>query len=237
MRALALCTLLGVASCSSSGWDGSVQSWGGMREVMRGGRTQARISLSAAARSSRTLAIGALEGLGGEVVMVRGEIWVADTSGGRLACGLAGVDDERRATLLVSADVPRWREIELREAVRDLDQLLGRVAQEHGLAGLRAWPFVVEGTTSRLDAHVLRGGCPFAGEVEPGREPIRRSFEDARARLVGFHAPGAAGELTHHGTSSHVHVVIAGSQPFVGHVDRVELAPGAVLSVPVLRGG
>jgi acetolactate decarboxylase len=125
-------------SCLS--WNGVVERHGSMREVMREGRTGARISLDAAARSSRTVAVGALAGLDGEIAIVDGEAWVARDVGGRIVTEIA-LDSGLAATLLASSDVPSWRRGEVERAIDDLDAFLAEVAASRGLAGHRAWPF------------------------------------------------------------------------------------------------
>jgi acetolactate decarboxylase len=230
MRSLVLVLVLASASCAR--WDGGIERHGSMGEVMRAGKTGPRISLDAAARSSRTVAIGALEGLDGEIAIVDGEVWVSRARAGK-AVSETVLNSGLSATLLASADVPSWRRTEIEREVAALDEYLAGMAEPCGLGPYSAWPFVIQGELLDLEAHVLRGACPSSGKVPKGKEPLRRSFERVRGRLVGFYAPDSAGDLTHHGVRSHVHVVIVGwDEPFVGHVDSVRIAPGATLRTP-----
>jgi alpha-acetolactate decarboxylase len=231
MRAPLLASwLLVLGSCAR--WDGTVERHGTMREVMREGKSGPRISLDAAMRSSRTVAIGALEGLDGEIAIVDGETWISRGRGAKVVSEPV-LNSGLSAALLASADVPSWRSTDVEREVSGLDDFLASVAAPCGLEPYSAWPFVIQGEFLDLEAHVLRGACPSAGDVPDGKEPARRSFERVRGRLVGFYAPDSAGELTHHGTRSHVHVVIVGwDDPFVGHVDSVRIAPGATLRTP-----
>lgn len=230
MRSLLPIVALAAVSCSR--WDGAIERHGSMRQVMREGSTGPRISLDAAARSSRTVAIGALERLDGEIAIVDGETWVSRARGGRVHSEPV-LNSGLSATLLASADVPSWRRTEVASDVASLDDFLASSAGPCGLEAYPAWPFVIQGELLDLEAHVLRGACPHAGEVPEGKEPARRRFERVRGRLVGFYAPDSGGELTHHGERSHVHVVIVGwDEPFVGHVDSVRVARGATLRTP-----
>ena len=52
------------------------------------------------------------------------------------------------------------------------------------------------------------------------------------ARLVGFFSREPSGALTPPGSRVHVHVVVAGAQPFVGHVDAVTIPPRTRILVP-----
>lgn len=219
-----------LAACATATWDGSVASWGTMREVMRDGRTEGRVELDAALRPA-SVGLGALEGLSGEIAVLGGEVWVARVADGRLECA-RGVRSGERATLLALSEVSDWEEVRVE---RDLapDELVELLAslETRSRAGA-PWPFVVEGELLGVEAHVLNGACPFAGEVEPGHEPLRRSLDRAAGKLVGFHAPGSAGVLVHHGQAIHAHVLLESPDVYVGHVDRAGVGAGARVLVP-----
>ncbi len=227
--------LLLATACGAPTWNGRVETWGTMREVMRDGATGGRVALGEVTRSSGAVGIGALEELTGEIALVNGTWWIARVDGDRLECA-QGMRRGDSATLLAVADVPRWWTVPIDRdiAAADLDALLARTARDMGL-WQTAWPFVIEGNLVGVEAHVLRGQCPFAGAVEPEHEPIRRTFASVRGRVVGFYAPNAAGELVHHGQASHVHVIIEAPELFVGHVDAAGVAAGALLLVPAQR--
>ena len=232
---LAVALLLFVSACSARGWDGRIETWGTMRAVMRDGATEGRVSLVDATRPAGTVGIGALEGLMGEIAAVDGVCWIARVDGDELASE-RGARAGDRATLLATSTVHRWRTIALDRdvAAGELDALLSAAARDAGLGG-RPWPFVIEGDFTHVAAHVLRGACPSAGIVDPQHEPIRRSFARVRGRLIGFFAPDSAGELVHHGQSSHVHLLVEEPDVFVGHVDAAGVAGGALLRVPAVE--
>jgi alpha-acetolactate decarboxylase len=205
-----------------------------MRDVMMDGHTQARVSLVDVARMSGTVGIGALEGLQGEIAIVDGVPWVARVEGDKLEC-TRGARSGDRATLLAISRVDRWKTIAIDRDLSpaELDALLASTQRDLGL-GQRPWPFLVEGDLADVQAHVLNGQCPYAGAVEAEHEPIRRTFESVRARLVGFYAPNSVGELVHHGQSTHMHVIVEEPEVFVGHVDSASVRGGAWLRVPAV---
>ena len=54
--------------------------------------------------------------------------------------------------------------------------------------------------------------------------------------LIGFYATGREGEMTHHGTRTHIHAVLVHKgRTITGHVERVSVAAGAALRVPDTR--
>jgi hypothetical protein len=231
---LAAAVLLSLRACSAPGWDGRVESWGTMSAVMRDGQTQARVSVLDVTRSPGTVGIGALAGLQGEIAVVDGVTWIARVDGDHIECS-RGTRSGDSATLLAISEVRRWKTIAIDRdlAAADLDAFLVQAQRDLGL-GQRPWPFVIEGDLFDVQAHVLNGQCPFAGPVDPEHEPIRRSFAQVHARLVGFYAPNAVGELVHHGQSTHVHVIVEEPEAFVGHVDTAGVRGGAWLLVPAV---
>jgi hypothetical protein len=80
--------------------------------------------------------------------------------------------------------------------------------------------------------HVLRGRCPYAEHDPAGAPPLRMKFARASGTLIGFWTSEPPGILTHHDSDVHVHVVLAGPDEVVAHVDSVRALAGARVSVP-----
>lgn len=221
-------------SCAAPTWNGRVESWGTMREVMAEGQTQARVSLGDVPHTPGVVGIGTLTGLQGEIAIVDGVPWIARVDGDRVESA-RGEHSGDHATLLAIADVRRWKTIAIDRdlAAADLDSFLSSSARDLGL-GQRPWPFVIQGDLAGVEAHVLRGKCPYAGPVDAEHAPIRRTFALVRGRLIGFYAPDAVGELVHHGQSTHMHVLVEDPDVFVGHVDTAGVRAGAWLLVPAV---
>ncbi len=235
MKFIALVALsLLFSACSAPSWNGQIEAWGSMREVMMGGKTQARVSVVDAGRMSGTVGIGALEGLQGEIAIVDGVPWIARVDGDHLEC-TRGARNGDQATLLAISHVNRWKTLAIDRDLSpaELDAFLASTQRDLGL-GQRPWPFIIQGELADVQAHVLRGQCPYAGAVDAEHEPIRRTFSEVRARLVGFYAPNSVGELVHHGQSTHMHVIVEEPEVFVGHVDSVSVRGGAWLLVPAV---
>ena len=220
-------------------WDGEVQRWGTLREVLRLGKTEARVDLSAAVRRAHAYGIGALAGVEGEVLVHDGAVWVSRVDAGALRTRRLSQPGAEQATLLALAHVPAWTAITVERAV-GTDELGAWVAAEARRVGLdpeRPFPLLVEGELTGLAMHVLNGACPFAEELPPDspRAPARRAADRARGLLVGFYSQEEPGLLTHHGSLTHLHALLEGAEPLMGHVDAVGLAPGAVVRLPVGR--
>lgn len=221
---------------SPAAWRGELRTWGTLREVLRRGHTQGRVSGEAAAERPHSYGIGALEGLSGELLVLDGALWIGEVVEGRGQAFRAVAPAEHRAAFLALAEVQEWHEVVVRERVgpEQLEAFVAAEAERLGLDPSRPFPLLVLGAFAQLELHVLNGACPIADPVPPGspQAPFRLSLPAAEGTIVGVFARGAAGQLTHHGRRTHLHVLVEGPEPQVGHVDAVALEPGALLRLP-----
>ncbi len=228
--------LMALAGCAVSRWDGTVRQWGSMREALAEGKTQGRVSLGEADRKPHAVGLGALEGLNGEALILDGASWTARVERADRLRVEAG-DTDARATFLAVAYVPSWIAVPLTDdiAADQFDSALRDLAAAAGLNVSSPIPFVIEGELEGLRGHVINGQCPLrASQAEIGTErtPYRVSIDHADGTLVGFYAENSAGQLTHHDSRIHVHVLLRGDNPLVAHVDEVGVGAGAVVRFP-----
>lgn len=233
----ALCVLVLLPGCSMDRWDGRIESWGGMRQVMREGHTDARIALSDIAAKPHAFAVGAVEGLRGEILIDDGNCWVGQVVADH-STQVRHDAKSLRATLLAVAYVPAWSESVVTKAVAsdELEAFIRDAAKRIGIDTTRPFPFVIEGEFRDLSAHVINGYCPMNQNADGGsaeNQPVRLTGVVGSGKLIGIYAEDSAGELTHHGTSMHAHVLTESSPKMVAHVEGVALAPGAKLRLPV----
>lgn len=209
-----------------------VVHWGGMRQVLRDGHTEGRVSLSEVIGPD-TVAVGALAGLAAEITIDEGAAHLAEVIDPDSADGLrvrAPVAGEQ-ATLLVLANVKEWTEYSLPEVpyLAALELSVRTTAETNGIDVTRPFPFRIEGIASALSLHVLNHSCPIGNPNGP--KPWTFSGTDTAAVLIGFYAEDSAGSLTHHGQKSHVHALVTG-RDVSGHLDEVRLLPDAKLFLP-----
>lgn len=213
------------AGCAAPRWDGRVERWGSLREVLREGQKQGRVAV-ASTLTPDAVGIGALADLDGEIAVLDGAARVGRADAARAGNEPATAKDQ--AAFLVLARVPAWRttrlDAELSFATFD--------PRAFGAADARTIPFLVQGDFADLEMHVLRGRCPYAEDDAAGEPPLRMTRPRAQGTLVGFWTSEPPGVLTHHGSSLHVHVVLAGPDGVVAHVDSVRVLAGAKVSVP-----
>ncbi len=224
----------------SPDWDGKVQQWGTLREVIQGEVMDGQVRLSEAIDKPHVYGIGAPDKLHGEILIANSLAWIAEIEEGE-RIGVRQSDTTDSAVLLAISQVPRWNEVTVDDDVsaEEFDEFIQRTLSQAGLDTLETVPFVVEGEYSSLDLHVLNGQCPFAEvtvETEGAGPPIRTKLRDVRGVLVGFYAENGAGRITHHGTRTHLHALVGSKDNrVVGHVDAVSLKAKAVIRVPMRR--
>ncbi len=224
---------------------------GNMREVMRMGQSEARQSLASVVERDGAIAVGALEGLRGEITIMDGKVWVARPEASALRVSQDSKDTQDSATLLTFAHVSKWKSIPIRISATGshVDDFIKAEATKLGLDTTSPIPFVIEGKTSDIAIHVINGYCPIANDPstmddQPWRWDSESSESDQHhVQIVGFYAPDAVGEMTHHGTSIHAHAILSAIQrddvrsthgkTITGHVDRVTVQPGMVLKLPI----
>lgn len=218
------------AACSGPTWDGDVATYGTLHEVLGQGQTQGRVVLAEASTSPGTVGIGALEGLSGEVVVFEGEVYTGRVESEEVVSTRG--DSRDQAAFLAVADVPAWEELHLARTLgwEQLEPFLKEFSDQNQLSESDAFPFVIEGQLLSLKSHVINGSCPIAHPDGPA--PARQAAQKATGRLVGFYSKLPPGTLTHHGSRLHVHVVLAGGEPLVAHVDEVTVTAGSRLLVP-----
>jgi acetolactate decarboxylase len=205
-----------------------------MRDVLRNGNTQARVNLSDVIATPGGVAVGALAGLGGEITIVDGEVWVARSTGSGAKMSGPDVQGGDCATLLTVSHVDAWVEVPLPQggAGAGLATAIAAAAKRQGLDTAQPFPFVIEGELTELDAHVIAGSCPIANP--DGEAPWKFSLSSpTTGRLVGFYAEDSEGVMTHHGSLTHTHVVLPRNGSMVtAHADHAAVAPGAMLRIP-----
>lgn len=234
MRPLFMLSLTMVVGCKSPDPKPNFQTFGSMREVMREGHNEGRVKLLSIS-DSYTIGVGALAGLAGEITITDGQVLVSacrNDAAGVLNSEISPVVREARegdeATLLMVDTVTDWHHFEI-GSCRDyahLEEHISKLLHARGCNLNKPTPVRVTGKSNRLQVHVIAGACPIA--TPNGPKPWRYDGPATGLKLVGFYIEDAAGKMTHHNRSSHLHAL---SDQAMGHLDDVELTD-AVVSLP-----
>lgn len=236
--ALALPAILAFATCgcSRSAWSGRVEHWGELREVMRDGKTEPRVRLRDVLARPHCYAIGALQGLDGEVTVLDGTAWISRVTQPGCVTSVERRCPPEQATILVAAWVPQWRDSRIERDVPrgEFDQFVRESAPVNAGA---TFPFVIEGEFDGLRVHVVNGRCLMGAADDADDGSFRREVPAGRGTLVGFFTNEPAGVITHQGSQTHVHVLLAGDEPLMAHVEAVGVRHGGVIRFPIISDG
>jgi len=222
------------ASPSSPGVEVTVH--GALREIMHKGRTDRRVDLGPMIGQKGLYGLGALEGLGGEVTVWDGQLWLSTPDGDGGATAGQHTESTAGATLLVTSLVTDWQERPVTQAVpfSGLDAFIEREALAAGVDVTDAFPFRIEGAPSRVDWHVIDGSKIPAnahGHAAHIRTAVRGALASEAVKILGFYSPKHHRIFTHHDTNTHAHVISEVST-VTGHVDHLDLSAGARLFLP-----
>lgn len=211
----------------------TVTQIGAMRAVMREGQSEPRANLRAMTATPAMYGVGAMAGLDGEVTIHEGEVWITRVKDGTpVTTGPVPAASEQ-ATLLTFGPVARFQNHVLISSLSGeaLEQAIREAAARDGIDARRPFLFTLHGQATSMRMHVVDGTCLHADPTAPG---LRLEIAEPTAvEIVGVHAEGQAGVMTHHGTSVHMHALLEWhGQPLTAHVDSAAMAPGATLSIP-----
>jgi hypothetical protein len=216
-----------------------VRWFGALHTIMHEGRTESAVRIGEVVPGPHAWGVGALEGLFGEATVLDDVVWLArpnpDGTATVSRANLGAPDQSQGAALLVVANVAAWDELPITEPVAwsALDAFLESRLRARGEALSAPVALRIEGPVGSLRWHVVDGSklAPGAGHAEHARTAVAGTIDRADARLVGFFSRDHQGVFTHAGSNSHFHVVV-GDGLASGHVDAVDLQPGARLFVP-----
>jgi alpha-acetolactate decarboxylase len=224
---------------------GTIVQYGKMHEAIGRKQHQGRVTLRQLVEQPHFFGVAALEQLAGEATVYDGKITVTrvDAQGRLLSTDRPAA--EAQATLLVGAYVSSWTDHNVTAPVppEALDQYIAETAARSGVKTSEPFVFTAEGEFSKLRLHVIHGACPMHArlnkiELPKEQRPYELEVEKVRGTIVGVYAKDAVGNITHPGTSTHVHLVYKDAQSgqtVTGHVERIGLVAGAVLRVPQVK--
>lgn len=214
--------------------------YGGMHETIGRRQHQGRVELADAVARPHFYGVGAVAGPRGEITIVDSAAVATGVGADGRVEPLGGADVQ--ATLLVGRSITRWSTITVDDAVApdDVDARVAVAAKATGLDPKAPFMFVVEGVATDVRLHVINGACPLHARMRnltlaADEQPYELETETRAGTVVGVHAAGSVGELTHPATSVHAHLVWQDegtAQRVTGHLERFGLAPGAVLTLP-----
>ena len=220
---------------------GKLIQFGSMHETIGKQNHEPRVSLADVLKTPHFHGVGAVDGLRGEITILDSNAVVTGIDKEGKLRSLIGADTS--ATLLVGQSVSKWKEVPFSEDVsaRDVDKVIGELAEENGIDTASPFAFIIEGSCSDVRLHVINGACPVHARMKKIATPEETKPYELEARslegtIIGIFAKDAVGELTHPETSQHAHLVYSDKKSgarVTGHLERYGIKKGAVLRLPV----
>jgi alpha-acetolactate decarboxylase len=216
----------------------TLTTYGSLSDLMGQGKTGPAVWLRKMGDDPSLVGLGALSGLRGEVAVIDGAVWLGYSTDATSSHGRALSGADETAAFLVVASVPEWQTFTLATSVidADLDRRLEKLARDAGLDARTPLPVVVSGRFENLRFHVADGrGMPQnqpISEKELLAASSKGAHENVKGVLVGFFSTGVHPAIFHPGAHHHLHWVVR-EDPEIGHVDRVDLAVGTTVRLPL----
>ena len=230
----AVAAAIGLTGCAARGPEGVVEWVGAQHAAVHDGDVGSKVRLKDLARRDHLYAIGPVEGLRGEIIVVDGRATIVTVEGGEFR---TRESLDVGAAFLVWTHARAWVRSEMPPNVRTMEELeahLPEAARAAGVDPSAPIAFRIEGRVKSLAFHVLNpppsgeGGVRSAEDHEKSK--IHGRIEDRAVRMVGFYSTEHRGVFTPGTSDVHVHFVTEDGT-IAGHVEGFELSPGAVLLV------
>lgn len=222
---------LSAATAQNSSY--TVQYQGALKNMMHKGDISAKADLSTLKDAKHLYALGALENLKGEILILNGKPYISSTEAENVV-----IDHTlgHKATLLVYSEVKSWSTITIPDSVSsyaDLEKYIENVARESGINTDEPFPFLVEGTAESFNWHVINWKD---GDMEHSHQKHITSgphgtMKDREVEILGFYSKSHHAIFTHHSTNMHLHVKTKDNQ-LAGHLDDITLGKGLILKLP-----
>lgn len=228
-------TLIGCASPDQKQPSVEVIHHGALKNMMHKNDISAKFDLATITDTAHLYALGALENLKGEILILDGQPFMATATGNEVT-----IDHSynHKATLWVQTKVTQWTTVEVPNTVStyaQLEDFVANAAKEKGLSTDAPFPFLLNGTAAEVEWHVINWK---EGDTEHSHEKHITSgphgtLKDQPLQILGFYSEHHHAIFTHHTTNMHLHMITR-DQKLAGHVDGLTLGEGMVFKLPKL---
>lgn len=206
---------------------------GALRNVHQGLDFSGKIDLPPLGELPHLYAVGPLEELRGEVT-----IWDGKPLISRINNGTLKVDNVLTGKLcfLVYGQAQDWKRIKIGSSLTlpEVDDVIKREATKHGIDTNPPFPFLIEGTAKSARYHVMNrtdSAPPTPGPSAHENAKVHFTVENTPVQLLGFYSEHHQGIFTHHSSFVHMHIKTSDDES-AGHLEEIELLPGARLLLP-----
>lgn len=243
---VAIATALG--ACATVGYqaqkDGAIEYTGAQKDITAAGKIDRTITLDALGSKEGLYAVGAVEGLDGEITILDGKTYVSQVRGPDYTVDHG---DKHGAIFLVWTRQSQWQDVPVPDTVQsyvDLQKFIKAAAKEAGVNTANAFPFQLSGVAAEVKWHInvnRTEGKPVNQElfVKSKEKYVERNrpvdivgfySEKHPGIFIGKHAPGIG---AHSGETNVIHIhFVSREGKATGHIDDIKLGSGMTLRLP-----
>jgi acetolactate decarboxylase len=211
----------------------TVEYSGALKNIMHKSDVSAYADLNDFKQIEHFYALGAVEGLKGEILVMDGVPYISSVHEEQLK-----IDNslEYKASLLVNTSVNEWNDFDIdgeTSTYAELEDFIAMTAEQNGIDVSQPFPFLLRGTADTLSWHVINWP---EGDTEHTHEKhinsgLHGTHEDIDVEVLGFYSDSHHAIFTHHTTNMHLHF-ISTDKTKTGHVDGISLGEGMKLLLP-----
>ena len=177
-----------LVACSPNPDDFTVAYRGSLHQIMRNGDLAVVVALDSLAERRHLYGLGAMAELQGEIILWNGQPIVTSVIDNHF---VTSNNFNHKAALLVYAQVPRWREIEIPVDVKDsadLEEFIGKTAKSHDNIVAMPLPFLLQGQVRDVQWHIVNWtpGDTVHTHEKHTMSGLHGRLEDQAVEIVGF---------------------------------------------------
>jgi len=213
--------------------DFKVEFSGALKNMIHNGDLSAYANLNDYKNINHFYALGAIEELKGEILILDGISYISSVEENQLK-----IDNSfnHKASLLVNTVVQDWEEFDIHPKVRtyeDLEKCIATKAEQNNISMSEPFPFMIMGKIDSLSWHVINWP---EGDNEHSHEKhinsgLHGTHKGADVQILGFYSNRHHAIFTHHTTNMHLHF-ISRDKSKTGHVDGLRLGNSMKLLLP-----
>ena len=213
--------------------DFKVEFSGALKNMMHKGDLSAYANLNDYKNIEHLYALGAVEELKGEILILDGIPYISSVEENQLK-----IDNSfnHKASLLVNTVVQDWEEFEIHSEVstyEDLEKCIATTAEQNNKSMSEPFPFMIVGKIDSLSWHVINWP---EGDNEHSHEKhissgLHGTHKGIDVQILGFYSDRHHAIFTHHTTNMHLHF-ISRDKSKTGHVDGLKLGNSMKLLLP-----
>jgi len=208
----------------------NIQVAGAMSNIMLKGNLTAHIDLDTM-QNKNLHALGPVEGLKGEIIVLDGNVYTTSKSGDNLTNSTT----PSKAAMLVYSHVSEWQQLKkkvLISGLKELQTFIELTAKEAGADVSQPFIFRIEAKVKELKYHVIDWKEGQAHTMDNHKQFAYDKREVAQdVILLGFYSNKHHSIFTHHSTNIHVHILNTKTGN-VGHLDAIDLDGNITIYLP-----